>query len=144
MFGNLLLIFGVLFTWRRLKHSISIKIIIILSTMISSSFLYHIVWNLALNVISLDSSFFSRIYKYLSIYKYPICFPIGQFLDFFSLLLDPLINYIQMQNSLIYISIFCTEEGMFIVTETATCNISYFYWCCKRCSLSYYYLRYVD
>ena len=41
-----------------LKHSISIKIIIMLSTTISPSLLYQTVGNLTLNLISPDSSYF--------------------------------------------------------------------------------------
>ena len=50
-----------------LKHSISIKIILMLSTVILPSFLYQTIGNLTLNLISLDSSCFSRLYKYLLI-----------------------------------------------------------------------------
>ena len=68
-----------------LKHSISIKVIIMLSTVISPSFFYQTVGNLTLNIISSDSSYFSRLYKYI-LFRFPIC----HFLGSSSLLLDPL------------------------------------------------------
>ena len=53
--------------WNSLKDSSSIKIIIMMSTVISPSLLYHIVGNLKLKLISPDSSCFSWLYKYLLI-----------------------------------------------------------------------------
>ena len=107
-----------------LKLSISIKIIIMLSTVVSSSLLYQIVGKFTLNLISPDSFLSFRLYKYLFIqfsnWSTPLisCNSIGSY----SLHLDPLINYIKAEFS---ISL-STEDGMLNATETAVCNFSHF------------------
>ena len=101
-----------------------------LSTVISSSLLDQIVGNLTLNLISPDSSFFFRLYKYLShlfsswSVHWFLLFTLG-----FSGKLHVREEY--------PISV-CTEDGMLSTNETAICNISDFCWCSKRFSIYCY------
>ena len=113
--------------WTSLKHFISIKIILMLSTVISPSLLYQTDGNITLNQIPLDSSYFSRLYKFLiSYWSIP-----------WLLLLTPgsaIKLYIRAELTIS----FCTEEGMLNATEAAKCNSSEFYWCSKRWLFSCY------
>ena len=65
-----------------LKHSISIKVIIMLSTVISPSFLYQIIRNLVLSLFCSDSSFFFQVFTI----AFDFCFSSGQFFNSSSLI----------------------------------------------------------
>ena len=114
-----------------LKHSISIKIIIMLSTVnfaIPSSSDY---WK---SYIKCNFFWFFKLFPALKV-SLKFWFSIGQSFGLSSLLLDPLKNY--SIRAWFAISL-CTEEGVLISTGTAECNLSEFYWCSKCCLCSCY------
>ena len=94
--------------------------------MISPSLLYQAVLNLTLNVISLDSSYFSGLYRYLLI--------------LFSYWSIPWLRLLTLRSAeklflkAELVIFLCSDEGMLNATGTAVCNLSDFYSCSKRCS----------
>ena len=101
-----------------------------LSTAIAPSLLHQTVKNLTLNLISPDSSYISRLYKY-----FLILFSDWSIPWLLLLTLGPAEKlYIRAEFA---ISL-CTEEGKLDATETVVCNLSEFYWCSKRCLFSCY------
>ena len=116
-----------------LKHSIPIKILIALPTVILPSFFYQIAGNLTLNLISSYSCYISRLYKYL--------LTLVSYWSIPWLLLLSLGTAEKLYIKIDYSTSRCTEDGMVNATETATCS-SDFYWYSKRC-LSCYLLHQV-
>ena len=87
-----------------------------LSTVISPSLLYQTARNLTLNLISLDSSYFSRLYKYLL-----FLFSYWSIPWLLSLTLGSAVKlYVRAE----LVTPLCSDEGMLNATETAVCNLS--------------------
>ena len=108
-----------------LKHFMSIKIIIMLSTAISPSLLYQTVRIIALNLISPDSSYFFRLHKYLLI-----------LISYWSIpwLLHLILGSAEkLQIRAEFAISLCTDENMLNTSETAVFDLSEFYWCSKHC-----------
>ena len=111
-----------------LKHFISIKIMIMLLTVILKALLHQIVGHFTLNLISPVSSYFSRLHKYLFLLFF---YWSNSWLLFFTFgSADKLYIMVKFSISL------CTEDDILNATETSVCNFSDFCWCSKHCSFS--------
>ena len=100
-----------------------------------ATLLYQTVGNLTLNLISRDSSNFSKLYKFL--------FILFSYWSIPSLLLLTLGSAEKLYIRAEFAIFLCTKDGMSDATETSACNLSNFYWCSKPCSFSCYLQRQV-
>ena len=98
-----------------LNYSISTKIIKIVLSVISPSFLHQVVGKLTLNPISPNSSFCFRFYNYLS-------------LQFYWLLPFTLRLSVKLYIKADFSFSICIEDSILNATETAVCSFP-FYWC---------------
>ena len=124
LFANPTLLLNLIY----LKHSISIKIIIMLSTGILLSFLYQIVGNLTLNLIFPGLSSFSKLFNDLCLLFSHWSIP---WLLLFIFGSSHKLNIRADFHTSLY-----TKDGMLSLNETAVCNFSDFHWHCICCSLT--------
>ena len=106
------------------------KIIIMLSTVITSFLFYQTAGNLRLNLNSPGSFCFSRFYKYLLtlFFYWSVPWLLLLTLGFAE---KP---YIREE----FAFFLCTEGSILKAIESAVCNLSKFYWCSKRFSFFCY------